>query len=140
MDVDTKDLVVVCRKHHDEIHALLKKYPKLKLLERRKLWKHLRLHLTKNTRIDLLRARRERRASDDFVQRFAKSKQALFSLGLICKLRMPFIERVLKQPCFMNVLDDPQLMLHEYIFITGRDPRRLIPDIIRAFPVVSRLE
>lgn len=128
-DVSLKDLKVLCRPCHDWVHGLLKKYPKMKKLKPHKLWRQVQLHYTKAERYARIKPKV---TVLNRIQLFGASKKALFEAGLICKRRMPCLDWLLENEEFRSTLPFPEAMLAAYIKITGRDPRRLIPDIRRA--------
>jgi hypothetical protein len=137
-DVEIKDLVVVCRKCHDIIHGLMRKYPKLKTLDRKMMWKVIRQHLDKMriTRYNGHPCRNLRLRPEDpnripFMFTFSRIKSALVHRGIVNKKSMPWRDVLSAQEKSLNKFgSSPDLFIYEYIRLTGHDPRLNMLSII----------
>lgn len=127
-DVGLRDLRVVCRFCHNQIHELLTRFPKLKKLPTPTVWKNVKLYLSKESR--LARARAEHFAGIDTL--FHDVREYLVQKGVVCRRRFKFTTALHGNELFLSVLADPDACVQAYIYLTKRDPRRLIPDILRS--------
>jgi hypothetical protein len=89
-DVKACDLRALCRPCHDEVHALLKKYPKLKSIPQKLRWRTIVYHLKPERReaisCDFVKDKEEKkklRRLSKIKTTFDRVKNAIFDLGLI---------------------------------------------------------
>ena len=78
--------------------------------------------------------REQRRFEEKIRRRFSQARDTLTNLGIICRSRMIFQESFYTQEGFLEM--NLEQLLNFYIYNLGKDPRRLIPDIIRK-PMLS---
>lgn len=114
-DVTKADLRSVCRGCHDKVHALLKKYPKLKKLEPRDQW-----------RVCMQRLGDGKRS----LSAIRQSKMLIFGRmrDFLCSLRLVKREKMIGHPSlcapeFIPIRKRPLLYLKQYMAATGIDPR-----------------
>jgi hypothetical protein len=124
----------------------MKKYPKLKTLETKDQWLTVLCHLKSSARGSILGrsqlSKEERKAECKARKQvwnalgkirtaFGLAKNQLRRNGLVCKRRMPWKDFLADIPEIRRTVYVPEQLVGEYLKFTGRDPRRLIPDIVR---------
>lgn len=130
-DVALSDLLVLCRCCHDRVHGLLEKYPKLKTLSRKQVWLTILQHFSQPSRVKNATRRLSKRRKKRIDFYYRNQKQKLLDAGLILKWRLRWRDEFLEDDNFFEALACPFKFLDYYIVKTKRDPRRLVPDIVR---------
>ena len=153
-DVEAGDLKTLCPDCHMAVHALMKKYPKMKKLPRKIQWQTVVYHLRPESRQTLAGqikgidssgqecSQKKERISiviqpnksavktffgSSFADLFGATKKNLFDRGLICKNRMKWRDEYALNKILVRTLSSPDEFLQAYIYETKQDPRRLIP-------------
>lgn len=117
----------------------IKKYPGFKTLENLgHVRATLRNRLHKQIASDRLNNAKRRvvsRKRNWFFKTFSEHRKNLKSRDLICRHRMPLLDCLHDNEEFISAMRaSPDEMLRVYMAITNRDPRRMVLDIVRAFP------
>jgi hypothetical protein len=95
-------LRALCRTCHNRVHALMKKYPKLKKLKFRKQWRIVRSRLSKIS----------------VTARFTKARNFLVKAKRAKRKLMRF-----HQACYYIITPDPEEYLKQYCAFSGIEPR-----------------
>lgn len=122
-DVECQDLRVLCRGCHDGVHALLEKYPKLKSLPRAQIWKIVKDHALKETRIANQTKKNEWRArgrNEKKRQAFSLFRNQLVIAGKVFRPRMVWHDSLFGCE---NISQTAEEYLEIYMLTTGCDPR-----------------
>jgi len=123
-DVRLEDLRVLCRQCHDDVHALLKKYPKLKTLDNKTIWDCVFHHLRPRwlARINgKTPANKSEIISRQCHARFQKMKGKLIRENVIFGKRMQWRESLVS--VVLSSIGAAEFLEH-FISATGIDPRK----------------
>lgn len=140
-------LRTLCRSCHQKVHDLMKKYPRLKSLSPKIQWTTVLYHLAPEKRLEaakiILRGsgsgtaeRKEQQLAaahslPAIRTRFGIARRYLRENHIIRCYRMPWLDRLAASQEIWQALDNPLALLNVYMALTGIDPRKMIPDIIR---------
>lgn len=133
-DVRKSDLRALCRDCHDAVHFLMKKYKKLKTLDRSRQWSVVKAHLARGIPANKLRSVCEWKVVEPhqyknmtrglrlmFARKdFSICRNVLISLRLVKRDRLRWTDDLSSLAIYFY---KPILFLHHYITKTKNDPR-----------------
>lgn len=152
-DVEVGDLRALCADCHQRVHDLLKKYPKMKTLERAKQWDTAIYHLRPESRPAISgkirglnkekkpATKKEERAARlelpsergglrlSMAELFSKMRESLIEAGVIARRRMKWRDSFIdcKEIVLSLSSGDSNLFIGCYLELTRQDPRKSVP-------------
>ena len=147
-DVEYGDLKTLCPACHAAVHALMRKYPKMKNLPRKIQWQTVVYHLRPERRMSLSglingldesgkQCRQKEKTKRAPKDQFLVLRGKLIQSGKVISGRMKWRESFEENPIILAGLKGSTYLISAYIEATMDDPRLLIPVLYKPKPVLT---